>query len=527
MIAAWMLYCIGIGLAFGVAGRAAEWACYLARQPTRWAWSGALLGTLLLPVAAAVRPGSFGSIAVPLAPLSRNAGASQPETALMPAPVAERGVTWADFDSGLRWGWGLSSFAVVLVLGIAAARLAALRRSWRLSLIDGRSVLLADDVGPAVAGLWPPRIVIPSWALRLSENQRQLMLAHEEEHVRARDPWLLAASTTALVLAPWNPALWWLLRRLRLAVEMDCDSRVLGRGHSTPEYGELLLQVGLHRAHLPLTAPALGEPGSFLARRIRRMMAPLPQRRWVGAGLALAVAASAVAAACEAPRPVAAKLEQARMEGEIQEIDVPPPTFPYLEGPYLEAVARRYHPETFAGPPRPGAAVALAFDVDGGVIAHATGTREARDRSCLDVVNRLLPAFAATRFAAAGCAETSPRARGPVVYWRAQRAAASDSGQVPRASQVDEPPLLLAGPPLQYPNLLRYAGIEGRVLVRAIIDSSGHAEPASVQVIASPHPGFNQSAKDFVMGARFQHGRLHGRAVRVQIELPVEFRKKD
>jgi protein TonB len=98
---------------------------------------------------------------------------------------------------------------------------------------------------------------------------------------------------------------------------------------------------------------------------------------------------------------------------------------------------------------------------------------------------------------------------------------------VPRASQVDEPPLLLAGPPLQYPNLLRYAGIEGRVLVRAIIDSSGHAEPASVQVIASPHPGFNQAARNVVLGARFRHGRFRGRAVRVLIEFPVEFRTKE
>src|SRR2546425_8392911 len=33
-------------------------------------------------------------------------------------------------------------------------------------------------------------------------------------------------------------------RRLRLAVEMDCDARVLAQGRSAPAYGQLLLQVG-------------------------------------------------------------------------------------------------------------------------------------------------------------------------------------------------------------------------------------------------------------------------------------------
>jgi len=79
---------------------------------------------------------------------------------------------------------------------------------------------------------------------------------------------------------------------------------------------------------------------------------------------------------------------------------------------------------------------------------------------------------------------------------------------------------------LQYPNLLRQAGIEGRVIVRAIIDTTGRAEPASVQVVESPHPGFDQAARNFVLRTRFRPGRVHGRAVRVLIEFPVEFRTR-
>ncbi len=89
---------------------------------------------------------------------------------------------------------------------------------------------------------------------------------------------------------------------------------------------------------------------------------------------------------------------------------------------------------------------------------------------------------------------------------------------------VDDPPVFLSGPQLQYPKLLRQAGIQGRVMVRAIIDTTGRAERASVQVIESPHPGFNQSAKNFVLQAQFRHGRFRGRPVRVLITFPVNFR---
>jgi TonB family protein len=535
MIAAWMAYCIGIGLALGVAGCAMERALYLTGRPTRWAWSVALLGTLLLPLVAILRPQAFGTITVPLAaPAPRAASGATPgrtEDAVAPAPVSWRGLTWTDLDGVLRWGWGLSSVALLVVLGVAAARLAALRRGWRPALVDRRLVLVADDIGPAVAGLWPPRIVIPGWALGLTESQQRLMLAHEEEHVRARDPWLLAGGTAALVLTPWNPAVWWLLRQLRLAVEIDCDARVLGRGHSTPDYGELLLQVGQHRAHLPLTAAALGEPQSFLERRIRRMAARQPRWRWLGATAASAIAAAAVVAAREAPRPTASEVPQAAVDRGVLLRNLPSTVLVRLsdEGPSttqqqppqesglynpnadsLRRLAQQYHPEVFTHP-LPGAAVALVFDEWHRVVGHAAGVREARDGSCTDVVDRLVPEFRASGWRSSGCAEAGAN-EAVVVYWKSlQQGVLTDS-------MVDERLVFVSAPPLQYPSLLRQAGIQGRVMVRAIIDSTGRAEPASVQVIESPHPGFDQAARNLVLQARFRPGRLRGRAIRVLVE---------
>src|SRR5438552_2569232 len=242
MIAAWMLYCVAIAILFAVVGGALERALRLAGRPTRWAWVVALAGSYLVPAAAWLRPSASGALPVPLAHpavagLQPTAGPSdpQPEGATLPAPT--RSFSLGDLDAPLTWAWGLSSAALLLSLGVAALRLAARRRVWRRATVDGRAVLVSDDVGPAVAGLWRPRIVLPEWALRLTDAERRLMLAHEDEHVRARDPWLLAAAAALVLLAPWNLMLWWQLRRLRLAVEMDCDARVLApqlRVHKWP-----------------------------------------------------------------------------------------------------------------------------------------------------------------------------------------------------------------------------------------------------------------------------------------------------
>lgn len=545
MTAAWMLYCTGIAVAFVVFGEALERALHLARRPTRWAWGLALAGSYLVPAAAWLRPNAFGALPVSLArpTIAATAGPLDPRPTGGAPPTPARPFSLVDLDTPLTLAWGLSAGAVALALLGAVLRLAAWRRRWRVTTLDGRTVLVSENVGPAVIGLWRPQVVLPAWALELRPGERRLMLLHEDEHVRARDPWLRAAGAVSLVLAPWNPALWWQVRRLRLAVEMDCDARVLARGGETPEYAELLLRVGQRRARLPLGAPALGEPVSFLGRRIRRMVTDLPRWRWAGATAASMVAAAVIIAACEAPRPVGPREALLTQSGATPEARRPREHADSLttSAPHLEALARAYHPEVFTRALRqnatvtlldgqgrvfahePAAAVALVFDARGRLSGHAGGVREVSDEDCLAVVERLVPRFRASAWSTSGCARTYQGV--VVVYWKVLKQA-QGSDDALSESMVDERPVFLSGPPLQYPPLLRNAGIQGRVIVQAIIDTTGRAEPASVQVIDSPHPGFNQAARKAVLQARFRHGLFHGRAVPVLITFPVDFRAR-
>jgi TonB family protein len=73
-----------------------------------------------------------------------------------------------------------------------------------------------------------------------------------------------------------------------------------------------------------------------------------------------------------------------------------------------------------------------------------------------------------------------------------------------------------------YPPLLRDQGIEGRVLVRFVVDEQGRPDHLRV-ARSSGQMDFDQAALFVVRQARFRPARLNGRPVRVWVTLPVNF----
>ena len=295
MIAAWMLWSAGIGLLFLVAGLAAERLLEHGGRATRWVWIVAGAATTVLsalrlpggaPDPAAPPPGYAPTLLEPL------------------AVTVSRDSMLRSFDDVLVLGWiALSSLLVVTVL-LAFVRLAREGRSWRAGSLEGRPVLWARATGPTVVGLLRPRVVLPAWVRTIGSDERELILAHEEEHIRAGDARLRFLLTLPLFVFPWNPALWLQRHRLNLAVEMDCDRRVMrrmpGRRHA---YGNLLLRVGAGRSGLHrLALVALSEGRSQLERRIGRLEERMPRVRRLQASLLVLGAAAIVALAVLFPR---------------------------------------------------------------------------------------------------------------------------------------------------------------------------------------------------------------------------------
>jgi bla regulator protein BlaR1 len=145
------------------------------------------------------------------------------------------------------------------------------------TVIDGVPIVITDAAGPATVGVLRSRVLVPRWVLGLPSPQRKYVLRHEDEHRRAHDARLLFAASLPLILAPWNLALWWELRRLCLAVEMDCDNRVVAALGNPNAYGELLLKVAQAANRGPRLQPAFLGMGS-LERRLTLLLAPTPLR---------------------------------------------------------------------------------------------------------------------------------------------------------------------------------------------------------------------------------------------------------
>ncbi len=98
-----------------------------------------------------------------------------------------------------------------------------------------------------------------------------------------------------------------------------------------------------------------------------------------------------------------------------------------------------------------------------------------------------------------------------------------DPTQTMSVSSVDEPPERLSGPDPRYPNLLREAGIEGTVVLRFVIDTTGIVEPSTLVVISTTHRAFEGPAREAALRSRYRPARVRGVRVRVLVQQAISF----
>ena len=330
MIAAWMMYGLVIGALLAAAALAIEYMCRLAARPTRWAWVGALGATVaftalapyLSMVRGSARAGLDGLPSIAVTPTAGQEVAPATGVLTMLAEARRMVVTPlrhaliaighdvpapAGVSLGIAW---LALTALLLtMIAVVYLRFRRTRGMWPVAEVHGFRVRIAPDAGPAVMGLVRPEIVVPRWLLARSDEEQRLTVVHEGEHVRAHDHVLLAVGCVAAALLPWHPAVWWMLSRLRLSIELDCDARVLRQGAPPRSYGTLLIELAGRCTGLRVAAPALADSASHLE---RRLVAMKPQRhRFVRArsGVLAVFAGLAVVVACETQLPTSAEVD--------------------------------------------------------------------------------------------------------------------------------------------------------------------------------------------------------------------------
>jgi beta-lactamase regulating signal transducer with metallopeptidase domain len=327
MTAAWMLYLLLVGTLMTLAATLLATALRTFGRPTRWVWASALASVLALALlaprqvveqrrqfapAVAIRA-TVGAVVDPASPdplarLRRAYATVEDRTTVALYSLAQR--VPRPFAIGLVAAWVVGSVTLLALFVLVNVRLARARRRWPVSQADGTAVRVAPDSGPAVLGLLRAEIVVPRSLLERSPEEQRLILAHEREHLRARDHLLLAGSWLVAIAFPWHPAVWALIDRLRLAIELDCDARVLRAGESPKSYGALLIDVAAHHGGIRIGALALADGPSHLERRILAMNAPRKRHALAYGALLSGVGGLLVLAACEAKVPTSAEIAQ-------------------------------------------------------------------------------------------------------------------------------------------------------------------------------------------------------------------------
>ena len=317
----WILYVVLVSALLAIAALVAEQRARLIGKASRWFWIIAIVASLLIPTVIASVSVQLPNVFSPA--VSQKIVVLREATALrLPQMIlhSNSGAPASDAfssDTTLKRGWAVVSTIMLLALIVSGVHLFWRKRRWTIGTLSQTTVLITDDVGPAVVGLLRPRIVIPNWLLQAPLIQQRAVMAHEQAHLDAGDPQLLTIALCLLVFMPWNLPLWWQLRRLRYAIEVDCDARVLKSGHEVTHYGETLIAVSERQSGYIGAVAAMSESKSFLEKRIKIMIRK-PGKSWrVTATLLGCLSIGLVAAAAQISPPNAETATSASSEIEL------------------------------------------------------------------------------------------------------------------------------------------------------------------------------------------------------------------
>ena len=279
-------------------------------------WTAVVMVMLLLPAVVASRL----EFRVPLLPEHFSSGtvalvaddvAVEPGRALMTSASGTDGtprlMTWRGVTAAVYCG-GVAIMLLRLAIGLWRAQ--ALRRG---AVQEQGRPTHPSCVTPMTIGLLAPTVILPSDWASWDEADLSAVLAHEEEHVRRRDPLVLVIALVNRAIFWFHPLAWWLPPKIAQLSEQACDAMVISCGHDGDVYAACLLRFARRATDAggriaPMTTAM---PGSGLKERLG-MLTRLEAARPSGSRVACAAAAcTALVVVCAAARPSAAPVQNA------------------------------------------------------------------------------------------------------------------------------------------------------------------------------------------------------------------------
>ncbi len=357
-------------------------------------------------------------------------------------------------------------------------------------------VRIGPAPAPFVSGRVRPVIVLPERLVTvLSREELAAVLVHEREHLHRRDTLRYELLFWVRALFWFYPPVWWLALRIRQTTEMACDEAVVRAGFSPAAYCRSLartVEFGLSHAGAVSPVGILGHGVSFLRRRLRRIRSERRFETMLTHRVALAAAAAAALAVSLLPiAPTPALLAQ----------DVPSTDLSRLADADLPVMLNFQQ--------APLEKILYALSRASGVEFEIAGALP--DRPVDFVVSRTRLADALTKLSRT--AHIKYRVLTPSLV-EVRPVLLSGVGDVtaPRIASRIKP---------VYPEQARKNGVEGKVILQAVIGDDGGI--SDIEVLNSTDDVFNDAAVDAVRQWRWEPATSNGEPVSVYFTIVVQF----
>lgn len=490
-------------------------------------WTCALAAVLALPLLSLLLPGWNLRLKTPAAPsIVRQVAIA--DAAPVPVPQTTGRVQPVRTRPAMPWPvamWLVGALVALARLAAGHLRLAlSLRRAKKVSAPEwatacreaaariglSRAIQLkssgATDV-PLTCGVFRAAVVLPDASEEWNAERRHVVLLHELMHARRMDPLLWLMAQVAAAVYWFHPLAWLAAARFRREQERSCDDAVVRAGAARAAYAEQLVDLARSVAPARACAAALGMAAtSDLEQRVRALLDPTRNRHGLRRATCLAAAAAVLVAMLPLAALHAQQSAQASLSGTVRD-----PSGAVVPLALVLLKNNTTHEEAA----RANAAGEFKFSVPPG-----SYTLEVRAQGFAVFQKAIvLPADSRTNITLAlGQVTEAVEVVGKAPH--------PDETATPRrirvGGNVQATKLLFMVKPA-YPPDAEAAGIEGTVMLRAVISVGGDLLGLSV-INTSVDAELAQAAMDAVHQWRYQPTLLNGVPVEVVTTIAVTFR---
>jgi len=360
---------------------------------------------------------------------------------------------------------------------------------------------------PLTCGLFSATVVLPDVSDEWDAERRRVVLLHELTHARRRDPALWFMAQVASAVYWFHPLAWLAVARFRQEQERSCDDAVVRAGTGQAAYAEHLVDLARSVAHAGPYAAALGMAAtSDLEQRVRALLDTRRSRQDLRRGVCLACAVAVLAAILPLAALHAQASSQASLAGTVHD-----PSGAVVPGVLILLENNTSHQEAA----RANAAGEFKFSVPAGsytMEVQAPGFAKFQKTVALPADNQMnimLDVGPVT-----DAVEVVGKAPHPPETGTPQRIRVGGNVQATKLVSMVKP---------VYPPNAEAAGIEGTVLLRAVISTGGDLLGVSV-ANTSVDLELANAAMDAVKQWHYQPTLLNGAPVEVVTTIAVTFR---